>query len=301
MKIVKYAVISVSLLLCAGCGYTAVPVEPGEASGSDKLQGSASSDTYDNTLNEAGFSALGHSIKEILDSCQGDWSVYIKDLSTRRALSINEHAMESASLIKLFIAGAVYEQLEQEKIQEDDTITSALEQMITLSDNESANILVRCMYDNETEDFQDGIERVNDFIQEYGFSNTRQINGLADPELWFNVDTPNVTSAADCGRLLELIYDGELISTSSSSRFEALLSNQQINYKIPTALPDSVQVAHKTGEISDVENDAAIIYTSNGDFIFCILSNDLTDTDTAVRRIHEVTLLVYNYFAQRES
>ncbi len=238
---------------------------------------------------------LEQEITDLLEQYQGDWSVYIKNLENGKTIQINEHSMESASLIKLYIAGATYELIEQGKIEETDTITNALHQMITVSDNESSNVLVRAMY-QEGEDFQDGLDVVNDFITRHGFTNTVQVNGIADPSLWVSDGRVNMTSAADCGKLLEMVYNAELISHFSSFRFEVLLNKQEVNYKIPAALPEDVHISHKTGEVDDTENDAAIIYTPYGDYIFCILSTDLTDTNAAVDHIHEITRLVYDYF-----
>lgn len=238
---------------------------------------------------------LKEEITSRLDEYQGDWSVYIKDLSTGKTMEINEHTMESASLIKLYIAGAIYEQLASGTLTIDDTMNTALTDMIVVSDNESSNVLVRYLCD-EDGDFQTGLAKVNDFIRRYGFSNTEQVNGIADPSLWVSDGRVNMTSAADCGRLLEMIYNGELASHYYSFRFETLLNKQEVNYKIPAALPDEAHISHKTGEVDDTENDTAIIYTPMGDYIFCILSTDLTDTDSAVEHIHEITRLVYDYF-----
>lgn len=239
--------------------------------------------------------SLEEEITSRLDEYQGDWSVYIKDLSTGKTMEINEHTMESASLIKLYIAGAIYEQLASGTLTIDDTMNTALTDMIVVSDNESSNVLVRYLFD-EDGDFQTGLAKVNDFIRRYGFSNTEQVNGIADPSLWVSDGRVNMTSAADCGRLLEMIYNGELASHYYSFRFETLLNKQEVNYKIPAALPDEAHISHKTGEVDDTENDTAIIYTPMGDYIFCILSTDLTDTDSAVEHIHEITRLVYDYF-----
>lgn len=241
------------------------------------------------------WASLQQEITERLASYQGDWAVYLKDLSVGRTMEINEHSMESASLIKLYIAGAIYEQLELGNLEESDTVMSALNAMITVSDNESSNVLVRQICD-ESGDFQTGLAKVNDFIERYGFSSTQQVNGIADPSLWVSDGRVNMTSAADCGRLLEMVYNGELVSHFNSFRFEVLLNKQEVNYKIPAGLPEGVHISHKTGEVDDTENDAAIIYTPYGDYIFCIMSTDLTDTGSAVDHIHEITKLIYDYF-----
>lgn len=239
--------------------------------------------------------ALQNEITTRLSQYQGDWSVYLKDLSNEKTMEINEHAMESASLIKLFIAGTTYELIEKGELTETDTISHALHEMITVSDNESSNVLVRSFCD-ESGDFQTGLDKVNDFIQRMGFTNTAQVNGIADPSLWVADGRINETSTADCGKLLEMIYDRELVSHFASFRFENLLNNQEVNYKIPAALPSGTHISHKTGEVDDTENDAAIIYTPFGDYIFCIMSTNLYDTGSAVDHIHEITSLVYNWF-----
>lgn len=239
--------------------------------------------------------ALRNEITDRLSSYQGDWSVYIKDLSTGKTMEINEHSMESASLIKLFIAGTIYEQLDWLNLDETDTIMNALNLMITVSDNESSNVLVRQLYD-ESGSFQDGLDVVNDFIRRHGFTNTQQVNGIADPSLWVSDGSINMTSAADCGRLLEAVYKRTLLSPFNCFRFEVLLNKQEVNYKIPGGLPAGTHISHKTGEVDDTENDVSIIYTPYGDYIFCILSTNLTDTNSAVDHIHEITALVYDYF-----
>ena len=246
------------------------------------------------TITRPSWSTLQEEITDRLSTYQGDWGVYIKDLASGNTMEINEHAMESASLIKLYIAGTIYEQLDLGNLSETDEIMNALNLMITVSDNESSNVLVRKLY-GEEESFQDGLDVVNDFITRHGFHNTKQVNGIADPSLWVSGEI-NMTSPADCGKLLEDIYNRKLVSHFNSYRFEVLLNKQEVNYKIPAALPEGVHLSHKTGEVDDTENDAAIIYTPYGDYIFCIMSTNLSSTDSAVEHIHEITRLVYDYF-----
>ncbi len=233
-------------------------------------------------------------LTDTLAGYEGDWSIYIKDLNTGRTMSVNDHSIESASLIKLFIAGAVLEQIDLGKLEDSDSTSSLLDAMITVSDNESANALVRLLC-GESGSFQSGLDVVNDFIDRYGFSSTQQVNGIADPSLWIS-DGINLTSAADCGRFLEMVYNGTLVSRSASRRLLKLLSAQEVDYKIPAALPSDVKIAHKTGEVSDAEHDASIIYTPYGDFIFCVMSGSLTDKDEAVFHIRDITETVYEYF-----
>lgn len=232
-------------------------------------------------------------LTSMLDSFAGDWGLYLKNLKTGEVISINEHPMESASLIKLYIMGTVYQHIADGTLEKTETIDRLLNDMITVSDNESSNELVRSL--SPTKDHSEGMKMVNEFIQQNGFKNTKQVNGLADPSLWVE-NAVNQTSPADCGKLLEKIYKGKLVSHLASRSMEDLLLNQEITYKIPAGLPKNVTSANKTGEVSNSENDAAIVYSNACDYILCIMSTDLAATNSAVNHINSLSSLIYDYF-----
>lgn len=233
-----------------------------------------------------------------INSYSSKWSLYLKDLSTGNVISINDRPQESASLIKLYVMGAVLQQVQNQELEMNDTIRSLLNDMITVSDNSATNELVR--YLDPDHDHKAGMEKVNEFIEAQGFTNTHEYNGLEDSSLWYSLDTPNITSAKDCGVLLERIYQGELVSHLASRQMEDLLLDQEITYKIPSTISAESTVANKTGETSDCENDAAIVYTPKGDYILCIMSYELTSKNSAVTYLREMSSLIYNYFMNKE-
>lgn len=237
---------------------------------------------------------LERELTKMLDSYSGDWSVCVIDLSTQNTITINSHPMESASLIKLYIMGAVMEQIHLGNLEETSTINSLLNDMITVSDNESSNELVR--YLDADHNHKKGMDVLNDFAKRHGYMDTQQINGLADTSLWVDSNKRNETSVADCAKLLSDIYEGSLVSHMASRMMEDLLLDQQIRYKIPGALPSNVICANKTGEVDGVENDTSIIYSKGGDFVLCIMSGDWSSGNTAIDYIHDITKLVYSYF-----
>lgn len=237
---------------------------------------------------------LEEELTSMTEGYSGNWSVYVKNLSNGEVISINENPMESASLIKLFIMGAVMEQIHNGTLEETETIDRLLHEMITVSDNEAANELVRCL--SEKHDHKDGLSFLNNFAKRQGFSDTRQVNGLEDSSLRHNPSDINRTSARDCGELLSRIYDGTLVSHMASRKMEDLLLAQEITYKIPSALPDEAISANKTGEVSDAENDSSIIYSPGGDFVLCIMSSKWDSGNQAITHIREITKMVYNHF-----
>ena len=102
-------------------------------------------------------------------------------------------------------------------------------------------------------------------------------------------------TAKDCGKLLEDIYRRTWVSRGISNEIEDMLLAQQTRYKIPAGLPEGVLCGNKTGEMDATENDAAIIYAKDCDYILVVLSNGWSSKDQAITRIQSVSSLVYDY------
>ena len=244
------------------------------------------------------FKNLKKDLNEMIDTYEGSWSIYVKDLKSGISLTINDQPQDSASLIKLYIAGAVLEKIQHQELEETETIDLLLSDMISLSDNEAANELVR--YLSDSHEHQDGMEKVNEFIEEHDFTDTWQYNGLEDSNLWYG-DEVNITSAKDCGRFLEEIYDGDMVSHLASRQLEGYLLDQEITWKIPAGIPSDIKTANKTGEKDNTQNDASIVYTPYRDYIICVMATNLTDEDTAVENIRAVSAKVYGFFQEADA
>ena len=66
----------------------------------------------------------------------------------------------------------------------------------------------------------------------------------------------------------------------------------------PAQLPEGIRVANKTGELSDVENDAGIIYNTDNDLIIVIMSENLSEAGSAQEEIASVSRQIYDYYNQ---
>lgn len=248
----------------------------------------------DVSLTAMSWEQLEDELLAMTDSYSGRWSVYVKDLSNGNVISINDQQQQySASLMKLFIMGAILEQIDQGTLEDSEEVDSLLNNMITVSDNGSANDLAGML--SSSGDHREGMELVTSFARRHGFTDTAQYNGISDSSLVFSADG-NHTTARDCGEFLEAVYQGELVSHLASRRMENLLLDQEVTYKIPTALPEGVVSANKTGETDDTENDSAIVFSPGGDFILCIMSEKWDSKNQAVSRVRELTRVTYSYF-----
>ncbi len=81
--------------------------------------------------------------------------------------------------------------------------------------------------------------------------------------------SPNndVTTPADMTNLLQAIYDGKVPDRKWSDFALDVLFHQQLNDRIPRFLPQGTLVAHKTGTIGPVRNDAGIIYVNDNSHV----------------------------------
>lgn len=240
-----------------------------------------------------GMEELKVRLETMLLEYEGDWAVYVSDLRNKEYLEINSHAVKSASLIKLYIMGAVLEQVELGNLKDDKKLEKLLKKMITVSDNEASNELVRMLSPDGT-NHPEGMEVVNAFAQAGGYGDTSQGRDMQDVRE-VPVEGENYTSVRDCGHFLENVYYGTCVSAEASEKMLDLLKKQKRTWKIPAGVPEGVVTANKTGELKDTENDAAIIYSPGGDYILCVTATGLTDTEAAEKNIADISAVVYQY------
>ena len=105
----------------------------------------------------------------------------------------------------------------------------------------------------------------------------------------------NMTSAKDCGLLLERIYKGECVSEEASKAMLNLLLNQEVKWKIPTGLPVGIESGNKTGETDEDQHDIAIVYGEKTNYILCVMSEKCPNENTAINNIRDISRVVYNY------
>ena len=226
-------------------------------------------------------------------------SVYVKDLlGGGTAQIIGGSQQKAASLIKLYVMASVYEQIQRGNLTEDEEIQTLLRNMITVSDNESTNELVRRLSPDGT-NWQEGSEVTNAYISQNGYQDTFMGRDVRDYRE-VPAEGENYTSVTDCGRILEAIYRGNCISPEYSAKMLELLKQQQRRWKIPQGVEQALYVANKTGELEDSQHDAAIIQLDSAHaYILCVMTSNVTDGEAAQNDIVSISRTVYQYFYNR--
>ena len=255
---------------------------------SDSVFGGTSAS--DEPVTDEALQTLLNQIQEQLPADNGSWSVFVSDLINETEGSINDQTMQAASLIKLYIMGAIYENYDQIIGQYGkDSVDSNLHSMITVSDNDAANTLTTYLGGGNS---SAGMQAVNSFCQEHGYTQTHMGRML----LASNDQDDNYTSVNDCGHFLIEVYKEEESSYAHASDMYALLKAQTRQNKIPAMLPDGVKTANKTGELDNVENDAGIIYDAANDLVIVFMSQNLSSAGNAQNTIASLSRTIYDYY-----
>ena len=110
----------------------------------------------------------------------------------------------------------------------------------------------------------------------------------------FRAGLNNVTTASDLARLMEAIATDRAATPASCAWMRDVLFAQFYNTAIPMGLPAGVRIAHKTGDITRVEHDAAIVYPERGaPYVLVVLTSGVESQAAARTLIADITRIVH--------
>ena len=134
-------------------------------------------------------------------------------------------------------------------------------------------------------------ERVQGTLRDLGCDDMKVLRGVEDIPA-FEAGMNNVTTAYDLMLLLSAIHEGQGVSPESREEMIRVLLAQEFNDMIPAGVPEGTAVAHKTGLITRIRHDSAIVYPADrSPYILVVLTRGFDHEDAAgtmVRRISEV-------------
>ena len=123
--------------------------------------------------------------------------------------------------------------------------------MTVVSDNTSTNRVMERI----------GVERIAARMREWGCERTKLQRKMFDFEA-ANRGLDNVASPREMAGLLLRLLRGELVDRATSDAVLGVLEGTQDDALIRRYLPAGTRVAHKTGSLEKVRNDAAVIWAA---------------------------------------
>jgi beta-lactamase class A len=255
-------------------------------------------------------------IQSTVERYNGDVGIYIKNLKNGRSYEYNvDHEFVCASLIKLPIMAATFEAIKEGKISLNTRIkfksncrrdgsgtlkwarsgvyyplSYLIYQMITKSDNTATALIID----------QLGYDYLNRQFESLGLQATRiaptgmsLASRLADPAL------DNYTTPREMGNLLEKIYKHQVVSDGLSDLMLEIMKGANHRTRLAKDLPRDWQFARKTGLLRKNCHDVGIVFSPEGDFVICVLTNGRTQNyKVAKGLISSVGRKAYEYMSQ---
>jgi beta-lactamase class A len=159
-----------------------------------------------------------------------------------------------------------------------------VERMIVRSSNLATNAVIALL----------GAAEVTATARRFGARTMSVLRGVEDGKA-FQRGLNNTTSARDLAALLEGIETRTVASPASCEAMLGILSRQEFNDEIPAGLPPGTRVAHKTGQITAVMHDAAVVYPTNAaPYLLVVLTRGIPDEKIARRLIADLSRLVWD-------
>ena len=162
-------------------------------------------------------------------------------------------------------------------------VSLLVERMITRSSNLATNAVIALV----------GATAANATAHALGASSIRVLRGVED-NLAYRQGLNNVTSPMDLAVLLEAIERRRAASPGACNRMLSILERQEFNEEIPAGLPRGTRVAHKTGWITGVLHDAALVYPpGRSPYVLVVLTRGIPDEQAARRLIADLSRTVW--------
>lgn len=162
-------------------------------------------------------------------------------------------------------------------------IDTLLRLMITRSSNFATNTLISLV----------GAEQVTRTMRELGASRIQVLRGVEDGKA-FDKGLNNTTTARDLAIILRAIQEGRAAPPAATRDMLSILLAQEFNERIPAGLPPGVRVAHKTGEITRIAHDAAIVYPpGRPPYVLVVLTRGIQDSRIADKLVADISSLIY--------
>lgn len=175
-------------------------------------------------------------------------------------------------------SGVLQEQLKRGPAKA--TIRQLITAMIEESDNTATNWCIRKV----------GMASVNRSLDELGLLQTRLRRIMMD-QAAATRDEENVSTPREMARLVTLLYQHKLADTGATMDMLATMKLVKAGFR--QAIPASIEVASKPGELTGVFCETGIVYLQGRPFVLSVMTTALAKEESPVPA---VTRLVFDHF-----
>jgi beta-lactamase class A len=162
------------------------------------------------------------------------------------------------------------------------TLLQLCEPMITVSSNFATNLLIQRL----------NAELAQQTVKDLGADGMIVRRGVEDSKA-FAQGLNNSTTARALMILMERIARLEAVDADASRQMLDILARQQFNDGIPAQLPPGTVVAHKTGSITKIHHDAAVVLAPRP-FVLVVLTRGIEDGKQSAALMARIARVLYD-------
>jgi beta-lactamase class A len=158
-----------------------------------------------------------------------------------------------------------------------------VERMITRSSNLATNILIA----------EARPERIAQTLERIGARDMHVLRGVED-QAAYDAGMNNTTTAYALMRVMRALRDPAVVGEPAAREMQEILARQEFTEMIPAGLPAGTRVANKTGNITRIAHDAAIVYSpGRAPYVLVVLTRGFNDAAVAAAAGREVSRVVW--------
>ncbi|HSP83976.1 MAG TPA: serine hydrolase, partial [Gillisia sp.] len=172
-----------------------------------------------------------------------------------------------------------------EHIGEKTSIESLVRDMIIHSSNLATNIVIELV----------GAQNVNKTMRALGAVNINVLRGVEDMKA-YDAGMNNSVTAYDLMVIFDHLGRGTAVDPRADKEMINILFDQNHREIIPALLPPNIKIANKTGMITGVHHDSALVFFPGGrKYVLVLLSKNMEDMDAGTQMLAKVSKLVYDF------
>ena len=161
------------------------------------------------------------------------------------------------------------------------TLRKLCELMITVSSNFAANLLIDRL----------GVDNIRRTVTSLGADGMQVLRGVEDQKA-FDKGLNNTTTARGLMVLLDKLAHGGAVTADADRDMIEILGRQKFNDAIPAGVPPGTAVAHKTGNITRIHHDAAIVFAPRP-YVLVLLVRGIEDQKKSAALMADLSRVVY--------
>lgn len=169
------------------------------------------------------------------------------------------------------------------RVGEQVSVRSLVDRMITWSSNLATNMLIQ--------EAEPG--RIATMLSALGADSMSVLRGVEDLKA-FEAGLSNTTTARGLGAVMAALVESDLFISDSRDQMIEILSRQHFVDGIPAGLPTGVRFANKTGWITGISHDAAIVFPAAADpYVLVVMVRGHPDEDQGARLTAEISHTIW--------